>query len=155
MLRRLLFFAAALPLLAQKYDGPRPPKPDIPYLKHASDLIPTEVAEAKEEKRKDDVMYAVNGASSSVKTPLASPILLIKSEKIVPDRLQLYRLDTKNGRREIVFSKKKDSSRPIRLEITRLSSDNIYRIEVDQSLEPGEYSLSPDGSNQVFCFQVY
>jgi len=26
---------------------------------------------------------------------------------------------------------------------------------VSESLEPGEYSLSPEGSNQVFCFQVF
>ena len=32
---------------------------------------------------------------------------------------------------------------------------NIYRIDVGESLENGEYSLTPEGSNQVFCFQVY
>jgi hypothetical protein len=26
---------------------------------------------------------------------------------------------------------------------------------VSESLAPGEYSLTPEGSNQVFCFQVY
>ena len=41
---------------AQQYDGPRPPKPDIPYLKHASNLIPTETAEAKEEKKLQDLV---------------------------------------------------------------------------------------------------
>ena len=34
----------------QKYAGPRPPKADLPYLKHAGNLIPTEATEAKEEK---------------------------------------------------------------------------------------------------------
>jgi len=38
--------------------------------------------------------------------------------------------------------------------VTRLDSD-LYRIEVGESLEPGEYSLSPEGSSQVFCFQVF
>jgi hypothetical protein len=38
--------------------------------------------------------------------------------------------------------------------VTRLASD-LYRIEVNESLEPGEYSLSPEGSNQVFCFEVF
>ncbi|PWU01861.1 MAG: hypothetical protein C5B51_21970 [Terriglobia bacterium] len=141
---------------AQKYDGPRPPKPDIPYLKHAQNLVATEVGEAKEEKRKEDTMYVVAGAASSARTPLASPIFLMQADKVLPDKLQLYKLDTKNGRRELLLSpKKKQGALPIRIEVMRLSSDGLYKIEVEESLENGEYSLSPDGSNQVFCFQVY
>jgi hypothetical protein len=158
MTRRVLISlgAAALVVLAQKYDGPRPAKPDIPYIKHADSLLATEVAEATEENRKDDILYVVSGAASTVKTPLASPIFLFQSDKISPDKLQLFKLETKNGRREILFShKKKQTAKPIRIEVNRLSSDNIYQIEVVSSLESGEYSLTPDGSNQVFCFQVY
>jgi hypothetical protein len=156
MLRRtlLLVCAAVLTAAAQKYTGPRPPKPDLPYLKHAENLIPTEAADAKEEKKKDDVLYLIDGANSSAKTPLASPIFLFQAAKLVPDRLQLFKLDSRNGRREILFSSK-HPPKAIRIEITRLSSDNLYKIEVDESLEPGEYSLSPEGSNQVFCFQVF
>jgi hypothetical protein len=65
----------------------------------------------------------------------------------------LYRFDVKGGRREIVFSSKKPP-KPIRIEVSRLDK-GLYKIEVDDSLEPGEYSLSPEGSNQVFCFAVY
>jgi hypothetical protein len=158
MLRRTvpLLFAVACAVHGQKYSGPRPPKADIPYLKHADNLLATEVADAKEEKRKDDVLYVVAGANSSVRTPLASPIFLFQSDKIVPDKLQLYKLDTKNGRREILMSpKKRQGAMPIRIQITRLGSDNLYQIEVEESLENGEYSLSPEGSNQVFCFQVF
>ena len=158
MTRRVLplLFAAAAALFAQKYDGPRPAKPDIPYLKHADSLLATEVADATEEHRKDDILYVVAGPSSSVKTPLASPILLFQSDKIQPEKLQLFRLETKNGRREILFShKKKQTAMPIRTDVTKISNDNLYRIEVNGSLDKGEYSLSPDGSNQVFCFQVY
>jgi hypothetical protein len=142
--------------LAQKYDGPRPSKPDIPYLKHADTLVATEVAQAKEEKRKDDTLYTIDGANSTAKTPLASPIFLFQSDKIAADKLVLYKLDTKNGRREILFSpKKKQGAQPIRMEVTRLTSDNLYKLEVEDELENGEYSLSPAGSNQAFCFQVY
>lgn len=152
----MLLCAAAAGSMAQKYDGPRPAKPDIPYIKHAESLLATEVSEATEEKRKDDILYVVAGAASTVKTPLASPILLFQSDKIGPDKLQLFKLDVKNGRREILFShKKKQTAMPIRIDITRLSSDNLYQIEVNGSLDKGEYSLTPDGSNQVFCFQVY
>jgi len=155
MPRRILLalLAAAFAAHAQKYDGPRPPKADLPYLKHASELVPTEAGEAKEEKQKGDVAYIVAGAASSAKTPLASPIFIYKSDKLSPEKFGLYKLDVKSGHREIVFGPKKQP-KPIRIEVSRLDKD-LYRIEVDESLEPGEYSLSPEGSNQVFCFQVF
>jgi hypothetical protein len=151
----VLLGAAAL-LAAQKYAGPRPPKPDVPYLVHADNLLAAETSEAKEETRKDDTFYIVAGASSPVRTPLASPIFLMQAGQLAPERLQLFKLDPKNGRREILFSrKKKPMARPIMLTVSRLGADNLFRIEVVESLQNGEYSLTPDGSNQVFCFQVY
>jgi hypothetical protein len=157
MLRRslFLFVAAVSAAFAQKYTGPRPPKPDIPYVKHAADLIPTESTEAKEEKgKKDEVVYAIAGLNSPVRTPLASPIFLFQSDKLSPDKLQLFKLESRNGRREIVFGSKKQPQ-AILMKVMRLDSANLYRIEVDDSLEPGEYSITPQGSNQVFCFQVF
>jgi hypothetical protein len=156
MLRRMVWlcFAVALAASAQNYKGPQPPKPDLPYLKHAENLIPTEAVTAKEEKKKDDTTYIIDGASSSVRTPLASPIFLMKAGSVAPNRLQLFKFDVKNGHRELFFPAKKQPQ-PIRIVVTRLSSDGIWKIEVDESLEPGEYSLSPDGSNQAFCFQVF
>ena len=151
----MLLLAAAFAAHAQKYTGPRPPKPDVPYLKHAADLIPTESTEAKEEKgKKDEVVYAVAGLNSPVKTPLASPIFLFQSDKIAPDKLQLFKLLSRNGRREILFGPKKQPQ-AILMKVMRLDSANLYRIEVDDSLEPGEYSITPKDSNQVFCFQVF
>ncbi|MDE3167873.1 MAG: hypothetical protein KGN36_18880, partial [Acidobacteriota bacterium] len=50
---------------AQTYAGPRPPRNDLPYLKHADNLVPTEASEAKEEKgKKDEIVYVIAGASS-------------------------------------------------------------------------------------------
>jgi hypothetical protein len=149
----LLLVALASPGAAQKYDGPRPAKPDLPYLKHASNLVPTEAGQAKEEKQKNDTLYIVEGAGSTARTPLASPIFLFVSEKIVPEKLGLYRLDVKSGRREILFGPKKQP-KPILIEVKHLDG-NLYRLEVSESLDPGEYSLSPEGSNQVFCFAVF
>ena len=156
MLRRIpiLLLAAVCAALAQKYSGPRPPKPDLPYIKHAEDLLATEAAEAKEEKvKKDDLLYVVTGPNSSAKTPLASPTFLFQSDKLAPDKLQLFKLESKKGQREILFGSKK-RPQPIRLEVTRLDG-SLYRIEVTESLERGEYSITPEGSNQVFCFQVF
>src|ERR1035437_7419935 len=116
MMRRILplLFAAVFAASAQKYTGPVPPKADLPYLKHADSLVPTEAVEAKEEKKKDTVLYIVAGANSSAKTPLASPIFILKSEKLVADRLGLYKLESKNGRRKLLATPKKPAT-PIRI----------------------------------------
>lgn len=147
--------AGALALYGQKYTGPEPPKPDLPYLVHADNLVATEPGEAKEESKKDEIVYVVDGATSSAATPLASPIFLIRAEQMVPDKLEIYKLESRNGRREVMFSrKKKQTARPIRQSVKRIG-DNLYKVEVDESLENGEYSITPSGSNQVFCFRVY
>ena len=138
------------------YNGPRPPKPDIPYLLHANNLTATEVVEAKEEQgKKDETTYVIEGASSPVKTPMAEPIFLIESDKINPERLELYRLEVRNGRREITINQKKHRGpRQFRVLVTRVA-DHLYRVEASERLENGEYSLSPSDSNRAFCFQVY
>jgi hypothetical protein len=155
MIRRIvpLLLAAIFAASAQKYDGPVPPKADLPYLKHASSLVATEPGEAKQEKVKNDTTYSVPGTASSARTPLASPIFIFRSEKIAPEKFGLYKFDIKGGRREITFGPKKQA-KPIHIEVVRLDKD-LYKLEAVESLEPGEYSLSPEGSDQVFCFQVY
>ncbi|MGA3019364.1 MAG: hypothetical protein ABSF62_19740 [Bryobacteraceae bacterium] len=149
-----LSLAAVFAATAQKYAGPRPPKPDVPYLKHASTLIPAEAVMPREEKKKDDTTYVIDGANSTVKTPLASPIFLMQAGKVPPDKLALYKLESKDGRREIFFPAGKPPQ-AIRIVVTKLSSDGLWKIEVDESLEPGEYSLRLEGSAQAFCFQVF
>jgi len=143
-------------LAQKKYNGPRPPKPDIPYLLHADNLIATETGEAREEKKKSETIATVAGASSPVKTPLAEPIFLLESTKIDPGQLELWKLESKGGSRQLVLpdKPKKNGPRPQRLVITKLD-DSLYRVEVNEVLENGEYSLSPRGSNQVFCFQIF
>ncbi|MBI2680286.1 MAG: hypothetical protein HYX25_04670 [Candidatus Solibacter usitatus] len=151
----LVALLACTALIAQKYTGTLPPKPDLPYLVHANNLVPTEAGEAREEGKKDDIIYVIAGAASPVKTPLASPIFLLQADKLQPEKFELYRLEVKNGRREVTFSRKKrKTARPIRLSIHPLG-ESVYRLEVDETLENGEYSISPGGSNQVFCFAVF
>jgi hypothetical protein len=150
-----LVLVMAAVAMGQKYAGPRPPKADLPYLKHASNLIATEENEAKEEKgKKEDITYVIAGASSPVKTPLASPSFLMTTEKLSPDTLQLFKLETRNGHRELTVSPKRPG-KAIRMTVTKLSSDGVYQLEAADSLEAGEYSLSPNNSNKVFCFQVF
>src|SRR5689334_16953153 len=96
--RFLLTILFAASLFAQKYDGPKPEKEDLPYILQAENLIPTEAGTAKEQKgKKDELTYTVSGAASKARTPLASPIFLIKTKEIVPEKLSLYRLEVKNG----------------------------------------------------------
>ncbi len=33
--------------------------------------------------------------------------------------------------------------------------EGIYRLEANEYLQNGEYALTPEGSDQVFLFQVY
>ena len=150
----LLLGAAAL--AQHKYAGPHPPKPDLPYLVHADNLVPTEAGEAREQKgKKEEITYIVAGANSAARTPLASPIFLLETQQLAADKLQLYKLESKNGQRQILISKKKRAAaQPIPMDTTPLAP-SLYRIEVQGTLAPGEYALTPDGSNQVFCFAVF
>ena len=133
---------------------PDPPKKDVPYIIHADQLVETEIGEAKQESRKDEQIYTIAGRGSTVKTPLAGPEFLFEAETIPPEKLQLYKLESKNGRREvIVLRKKKPVARPVRLSVFQIH-DRLFKVRVDESLAPGEYALSPDGSNAVFCFAV-
>src|SRR5262245_42725468 len=109
MTRRVTLLVLALCTMGfaqRRYEGPRPPTKDLPYLKHATTLIPTEAGEAREEKKKDDIIYVISGLASTAKTPLASPILLIEIDKLPVEKFALYRLESRNGRRELVASPK-------------------------------------------------
>jgi len=157
MFLRLAWLAVAgVSLFAQKYQGPRPPKPDIPYLLHASNLEETEVAEAQESKVKDDLLYTVRGATSTARTPMAEPIFIVDAQKLFPDRLSLYKMEVKNGQRQLQIGtgRKAKGAKPIFVMVNKLQG-SLYRVEVNEYLENGEYCLSPEGSNQVFCFTTY
>jgi hypothetical protein len=145
-----LLMAGAL-LAAEKYAGPTPPMPDIPYLLHGSNLIETEVAQARQENHKDDSKFAISGATSSARTPLAEPIFLIDARQISPQTLELYRLDVKGGNREVSTnsSRRRGGSHALHLAVRQLSG-HLYRVEVDEPLENGEYALSPNGDNRAF-----
>jgi hypothetical protein len=136
------------------YTGPRPPKPDMVYLVHADNLIPTETGEAKEEGKGSNTKYVMPGPTSSARTPLAEPIFILQSDKLTPESIELYKFDVKGGRREVDLSGGRGSSKALHLSVTRLER-GLYRIEADEFLENGEYVLSPMGSNRVFCFSIF
>lgn len=152
----MLIAAAALVFGQEKYTGPRPPKPDVLYLVHADNLVPTEVSDSRPESKHNEVTYIIEGTSSPARTPLAEPIFLIQADKIQPQALELYKVETKGGRREVNISTRHTRGGPkaLRLTVTPLG-DRLYRVEVDDELDNGEYAISPNGSDTVFCFEVY
>jgi len=143
----------ALTAGAEDYRGPRPEKADVPYLVHASNLIATDAGTAKQEGKNSDT-YSVEGPAAKVRTPLAEPIFLLRSEKLRADSLELYKLSVKGAKREVTLKKKRTEYGPFHLQVTKLDRD-LYRIEADEPLENGQYSLSPTGSDVVFCFEIY
>jgi len=157
---RILAIAIALAasLAAQKYDGPRPDKPDTPYLQHAAKLVPLDQNEAKEEKRKEGTAYVTPGAAAKARTPLAEPIILLETTTHPPERPALYRMEEKGGSREVFFfenpKKRKDSSKVLRLSVTKVAA-GLYKLEPTEPLPNGEYALSPADSNTVFSFTIY
>jgi hypothetical protein len=65
-------------------------------------------------------------------------------------------MEVRGNNREVVVSHKraKNAARPIPLMVSRVD-EGLYKVEVDEPLEPGEYSISPEGSNDTWSFQVY
>lgn len=157
-MRYLFLFGCAFVLAAQspEYNGPTPPKADVPYLLHASNLVETEATMANEEQKKNESTFWLEGASSSVRTPLAEPIFILKAAKLRPEKIQLYKMDVKRGRREVTIKNNpgRNDARALHLNITRLGGD-LWKVEASEILANGEYTLSPDGTNDAFAFQVY
>jgi hypothetical protein len=148
----------AFTLRADSIPVPTPPKPDLPYLVMADDLVPTEPIVAKTEtrnegKKSQEATYWVAGEHSSAKTPLASPIFAFKRKDVDIEKFEVYPFTIRNGRREVTFSSRKDVTR-YTLTIT-LIKDDVYRMEVNESLPAGEYAITPNGSDQVYCFGVF
>jgi hypothetical protein len=137
---------------------PEPPKSDLPYLVMADDLVPTDALTAQTEsrnqgKKNQESTYWIPGEHSSAKTPLASPIFAFKRKDLDVEKFEVYPFILRNGRREVTFSSKKDTVR-YTLTITKVG-DDLYRLEVNESLAAGEYAITPNGSEQVFCFAVF
>ena len=64
-------------------------------------------------------------------------------------------MEVKSGHREVTMALRRTrGNKPLRLSVTRLDR-GLYRVEVDQEIENGQYAISPNGSNTVFCFEVY
>ena len=156
MLVRALLSGLIVSLAAVAQDIPKPPKPDVPFLIHAGNLVETETNEATDESTEKETRYAVSGATSPARTPLALPELAMMPESVDPGLLELYRFEPVNGRREILLKKKrKIVAEPYHITALPTDEKGVYRIRVAQTLTPGEYCLTPQGANAVYCFTVF
>ena len=134
---------------------PNPPKPDIPYLIHGSDIRELEQVDAKEETTKNQLRYWIADTAAKIRTPLAAPEFLFDSQQIDPRDLSLFGFEVNNGRRELLFRKKKKVvAEPYFLNLEGVAG-RVVRIRINASLPPGEYGLTPDGRNVVFTFSVF
>ena len=134
---------------------PNPPKPDIPYLIHGSDIRELEQVDAAEEITKNQLRYWIAGPAAAIRTPLAAPEFLFDSQLIDPRDLTLFGFEVKNGRRELLFRKKKKVvAEPYFLNVEGVAG-RVIRIRINASLPPGEYGITPDGQNIVFTFSVF
>ncbi len=152
----MLFLGVTWLCCDEKYNGPIPPKPDLPYLLQARKLIDIEIGNAREEHRKDETVYVIPGAASSARTPLPEPIFILDARQLAPQQIELFRLDVKDGNREASLPGKsgKGSAQPLHLRVTPIG-ERLYKIEASEMLDAGEYALTPVGDNRVFCFEVY
>jgi hypothetical protein len=140
-------------LAQERYNGPPPPKKDLPYLVQAGNLVETELGMAEPHDEKAAVVYVIPGPNSTAKTTLASPSFIIDASQIPPESLQLYRMESKDGHRQISFPKQARAPSPVPMIITRLGG-SLFKLDPASDLQKGEYSLTPQGSNAVFCFAV-
>ena len=153
----LVLSALALPGQADRnrLGLPNPPKPDVPYLIHGSDIRELEQVDATEEITKNQLRYWIAGPAAAVRTPLAAPEFLFDSAQLDPRNLSLFGFEVKNGRRELLFRKKKKVvAEPYFLNLEGVAG-RVIRIRINASLAPGEYGITPDGQNIVFTFSVF
>lgn len=137
----------------ERYNGPPPPKKDLPYLLQAGNLVETELGMAEPHDEGAAVVYVIPGANSTAKTTLTSPSFIIDTSQIPPESLQLYRVESTGGHRQISFPKRGKPPSPVPMVITRLGG-SLFKLDPANDLPKGEYSLTPQGSNAVFCFAV-
>jgi hypothetical protein len=153
------FFACVLlvsmGIVAQdRYSGPPPPKKDLPYIVNAGNLVETETGVAEPHDEPNQTTYVIAGAHSPAKTAASVPSLVIDVSKLDVESLQLYRVESQDGHRQITIPKRGKGAQPVPMITTRLGG-SLFSLRPGDNLPAGEYSLTPQGSNAVFCFAVF
>ena len=153
LLTLMLISLAATAQVSQNL--PDPELEDVPYLLHGDSLVELEQLEATSEEIKNQLRYSIPGASSTARTPLASPEFLLKPSEINPTDLRLYGFDSDKGNRSLLYRNTKTVMAQPHLIQVSAASNGLALIRVKVSLPAGEYGLTPTGKDTVFAFTVF
>ena len=144
-------------MFAADYKGPLPPKPDLPYLLHASTLVPTEAVMASQSAQKKSSTFTIQGASSSAKTPLAEPIFILETKSLDPASLELWRFEVRNGERSVSVTggvHHKGASGPYHLTVTKIG-DRLYRLEAEEMWRTANIRCHPRAPIRRSAFRFF
>lgn len=145
------------------YEAPRVDMgPDIagaPFLRGSSGYIPLEREIGM--MSRGGGMYGMGSTVYRIQGP-RSPVRVRQGDRIVfvvrlnsggdPGQFQLYRLEPRMGYRQ---TQPGMGGMPATLPVTiHKVGDTVYEITPARALYPGEYAVSPMGSNESYCFGV-
>ena len=118
-------------------------------------MVQTEVASSDPQDTPEGTRYSLSGETSLARTPLALPIFMLDAVEIKPEKIRLMRLTAKAGHRETMAPRTPNpDDPPILLTVTNLGG-GLYKFEVVNEIENGEYALNVAGTNKFFCFTVF
>jgi hypothetical protein len=137
-----------------------PNQTGVPFLRGASGFISLERTYAMQVR--NNGMYGMGPTVYRIQGP-QSPVRVRQGDKIVfvvrlnprddPRRFELYQLESRMGYRQTQPSMGGGPPPGIPVTINKIS-DSTYEITPARQLYPGEYSFSPMGSNENYCFGV-
>jgi len=137
-----------------------PNQTGVPFLRGASGFISLERTYAMQVR--NNGMYGMGPTVYRIQGP-QSPVRVREGDKIVfvvrlnsrddPRRFELYQLESRMGYRQTQPSMGGGPPPGLPVTINKIS-DSTYEITPARQLYPGEYSFSPMGSNESYCFGV-
>ena len=154
------------PTLLRSNEVPRPielkegaplPESGVLYLTLGTKVIKLESTVAQYTTTADDeVFVVVPGEASPTSTTLKRPVIVSEGQTVPEGAfvLELYRMEAKSGNRRLLYRVgNRIVASKIPIEMTALSR-HLYQVEVSEDLTPGQYCLTPNGSDEMFLFEI-
>jgi len=133
-----------------------PEQPGVVYFRNGSgELIPLERTQAVERKKGSVQYWEMQPARSPVRLQAASEMqFVVKLDSGTgPEAYGLYPMESAaNARRTKAQAGRKAAPATLEFE-TAKAGESVYTFTV-KGMAPGEYSFSPSGSNDAYCFGV-
>jgi hypothetical protein len=101
-------------------------------------------------------LYSFTGGTSQARAGSNAPVFLVlaESEAAMPASVELSRLQTGAGTRQMAYSPSKNHSASSVPTIVTQVSATVRKVSVKEPLAPGEYVVLPENSNRGFLFEV-